>query len=308
MNYAWANPSTGIREQASTKEEARLLAWEALQKLETGAPEHVAVFEQEPAGSASPSAWDLTNSEPWADGYAWTDLNTGQRNSTDTIEIAVCDIQTNWPAHVPFDSVTIYRQRRAFWVNFDDPKPEPPAPIVIPPDTPSSLLQSVMEGSCADLGRAQLLAMLWIAESLQKAVVTPPQAGAREQWRFWDALKAWWRNLWEVPTVPLAFKLTARICAMCNTLLEDPDGTICPKCARAILEANTLSGGTPINKEEKVESPQEAEEKRARAVRNRAIDPAKPHVYSFTPGVWNTGLCLICGKIEAHAIHGYTGD
>ena len=189
MNYSWANPSTGIREQVATKEEARLLAWEEVQKAAKFQPISflsVGVFEQEAAGWASKAAYEQLPIDPWPDGYAFSNPKDGARESYRNFANAAERIADEWPEHynrtcssqAPVDQVTIYRQRLAFevrWdyrqqlafeVRWDDPKPELPTPPVIPPDTPSSLIHSVMEGSCADLGRAQLLAMLWIAEAL----------------------------------------------------------------------------------------------------------------------------------------------
>jgi hypothetical protein len=166
-----------------------------------------------------------------------------------------------------------------------------------------------MDGTCADLGRAQLLAMLWIAQSLQKSIPLPPAAGAPRPGIFariaaWIA--AWWRNL--IPTVPLAFKLRAKFCAECDSVLEDPEGTICPKCAAMILEKMNASSEEECRPADNLDR----EQVRAQAVKLRPIDPQKPHVFMHAP--WgdnaNDPRCWVtgCGKPELDAIHGYTGD
>ena len=170
MNYAWANPTTGIREQASTKEEARLLAWE---ELHTEDDRHttVTIFEQERIGSVTSTTATLDAGDRWEAGYAWANPSSGRRDSAGAWEYAVEDIQfafAEMGESVPVDSVTVYRQRLAEIVHWNDPKPETPAPTIPDPDTPQSLIEQVLQGTCGDLGRAQLLAMLWIADGLQE--------------------------------------------------------------------------------------------------------------------------------------------
>ncbi len=172
-NYAWANPSTGIREQSNSKEEARLLVWREIQEA-SPAPEEagisVIVYEQEPAGKASKENCTLdnpTDGMSW-DGYAFANPSDGMRESYSVFIDAANRIAEQWPEHAPMESVVIYRQREAFRVYCDDPEPAPLIAAEIPLDTPSSLIDQVMEGTCADLQRASLLASLWIAQSLQE--------------------------------------------------------------------------------------------------------------------------------------------
>ena len=122
-----------------------------------------------PPASSTRMSETLQYEVPWSAGYAWASPLTGHRHFTATWEDAVHAIQEEFAAcqNAPVDSVVVYRQREAFQVTYDEPKPEPPAPVVIPPDTPQSLIQSVMDGTCADLSRASILASLWIAEALQ---------------------------------------------------------------------------------------------------------------------------------------------
>lgn len=300
-NYAWSNPSTGVREQAVDEDEARLQAWESLHK----APElphqtAVPVFEQQVAGWASQTESDQSIAETWGNGYAWTDPVHGKRCQISEWGIAVAIIQSGWPEHAPVDQVMIYRQRLAFVVKWDDPRPEPPAPVAIEPDTPSSLIQQVMEGTCGDLQRASLLASLWIAASLQEV------AGALH---------------YMSPGPPSLPK-----CRLCQEELADPDGTICPKCAQAILDADAVF--------ETPETAEQADERRARLVRERSMPPqvpdslitqfrgsqawqSTPHLYTLPePGLAREDrgrrsgpdVCWNCGLPEKHAIHGYTGD
>ena len=53
MNYAWANPTTGVRERAPTKETARLQAWEALHASKN-TRNALTVYEQDSAGVVYP--------------------------------------------------------------------------------------------------------------------------------------------------------------------------------------------------------------------------------------------------------------
>lgn len=247
MNYAWANPSTGIREQSSTPEEARLRVWEELQIWEHSTepePPTVWVFEQESAGWCSSVASDCILTLDDEHSYAWADPEDGMRYSAGTFAGAVHGIQTSWPANAPVDQVTVYRQRHAFSVRFDDPKPELPAPVEMPPDTPQSLIEQVLSGNCPDLGRAQLLAMLWIAEALQeRRYVIPMRLRKRRRKSIQRRMGLWERfKLWAFgdPMMPKSFVVPAApgapLCEACGLPLDDPDGKICPNCAGYILK------------------------------------------------------------------------
>ncbi len=279
-NYAWANPSTGIREQSNSKEEARLLVWREIQEA-SPAPEEagisVIVYEQEPAGKASKENCTLdnpTDGMSW-DGYAFANPSDGMRESYSVFIDAANRIAEQWPEHAPMESVVIYRQREAFWVFCDDPEPAPLIAAEIPLDTPSSLIDQVMEGTCADLQRASLLASLWIAQSLQEVAgaLHYMSPGPPRRPGIFARIAAWWTNLWKVPATPLAFTFVAQ---------KEPEPEAPP------------------------ETPEQAAERRAREMRSRVIDPNKPHVFEF--GATSPELCAICTKIEKHAIHGYTGE
>ena len=242
INYAWANPTTGIREQAASAAEARFHAFEALErhKQTRGTlPFHLVVYEQEIAGRVTRSTDMLFEPEAWQAGYAWANPNTGQRDTTETWKIAVEDIQLVWPADAPIDFVTVYRQRFAFNVDLDDRRPEAPAPAEIPPDSPASLIQAVMEGTCADLGRAQLLAMLWIAEALRRRVPNPPRYNRRRIHRARRRGRGMMAKLWRRVRHVFGFGTGPgtgqAFCRECGEQLADPDGIVCAECARLLL-------------------------------------------------------------------------
>jgi len=164
LNYAWSHPETGIREQDDSPENARRRVWEALQAPKLSALA-VPVFEQEPAGYVTKTTNHLDVPEFW-DGYAWANPTNGRRESNHYWVDVVSSIVEAWPENSPTEQVIVYRQRVAFWVKATDPEPAPPA--VPDDDSPASLIEQVMEGNCADLNRASLLAQLWMAQSLME--------------------------------------------------------------------------------------------------------------------------------------------
>jgi hypothetical protein len=302
INYAWANPSTGIREQAGTKEEARERVWKELQKPPGVAaevqeshgwssneklvaiPVAAGVYEQEPVGWSSNEKFDLAIPEPW-DSYAFTNPTSGHREIVGSFDMARIRIAEAWPEHAPVDSVTIYRQRLAFEVRWDDPEPEAPTPPEPEEETPSSLIAQVLAGNCADFGRAQLLASLWIADALQKRYrlrrVSRRNPGHRYR-RYhpgvFRTLRRWWRIFWGTHWNRTSGQPN---CQQCGQMLADPDGTICPRCAKAILQKCALESEGNV----------------------------MPHVYRFpSQGVITDAPCAECGKLLDDAIHGYTGD
>ena len=307
MNYAWANPTTGIREQASTLEEAKYLAWAELQVIPLGSLPSTVICEQERVGTVAKGTRTLDIEKPWDGGYAWANPRDGKRKMAATWYGAVEQIQhafADLGEGVSVESVSVYRQRQACVVCFDDPEPGPPAPVVIPPDTPQSLIEEVMDGSCADPGRAQLLAMLWIAGSLQEVAgalhYMSPGPPERTRLGIWQRFKVWLfgHSVYE-----------ARTCELCGGPTADSDTPICPDCAKVALRKD---------EELKSETPKEADARRTRLVNERSLvgiirgvkaDPTKPHVYWF-PQDGNSLSCGVygCGKPLNHAIHGYTGD
>jgi hypothetical protein len=268
MNYAWANPSTRVRQQAATAEEARYHAWEALQLLvmhaEIDRPKtdyRVQVYEQEAAGWVAVdrdplgeihTRSELTLCEPWEAGYAFASPKDGRRAIREDFASAVSLVTELWPEHSPAESVTIYRQRPAFEVKWDDPKPPAPIPAEIQPDTPSSLIEQIQTGTCSDPGRAQLLAMLWIAQSLQ-------------------AIQG------------------KKVCEICGRVASDG---LCQVCALKIVkdwEADVKRQKTELEN------------------RILARDKWKnmPHLAQLGQGMVKT--CFTCGLPVDHAVHEYTG-
>jgi len=170
-NFAWGNPITGVREVAPTLEEARCLVWNELQ--DGKAEPLTEIFEQERVGSVNLTGSTLLTSEKWEGGYAFAAPNNGKRLAFEEWPFTVAAIIFRLrEMEDPPEEVIVYRQRLAETVNSDDA--EPPAPPeemmsayrVPHPDTPGSLIQQVLDGTCYDLQRAQILAMLWIAEAL----------------------------------------------------------------------------------------------------------------------------------------------
>lgn len=176
-NFAWANPTTGVRRQAATLEAARHEAWEELQEDRTGAIQAV-IYEQERVGIAgmATASWEIH--ESWGEGYAGASPKDGRRFYRSTWTAAVELVRELLGGmQEPPQEVVIYRQRAATIVYSTDPEPAAPVPLLIEDNTPASLIRDVLAGTCYDPGRAQLLAMLWIAEGVQKLAheLSPPE-------------------------------------------------------------------------------------------------------------------------------------
>ena len=175
-NFAWANPSTGVRRQAATLEAARRELWEELQehiKRNEIAPTtsvNAMIFEQERAGAVSKSSAIVEVEEWWPGGYAYASPVNGERYIVASWNTAADNLIRILREMVePPHEVIVYRQKACVTVHSSDPEPAVPAPPAPPaPDTPASLIQAVQEGTCYDLNRAQILAMLWIAEALKE--------------------------------------------------------------------------------------------------------------------------------------------
>jgi hypothetical protein len=298
-NFAWANPSTGIREQSNSKDEARLLVWKELQEVSPGPEEakvNVIVYEQERAGVIGENSQTFDDPAETFDrfssweSYAWADPRDGRRVMAQSRGIAVQTIQIELGLldHAPVDSVALYRQRKAFTVDWNDARPADPAPAEIPIDTPSSLIEQVMEGTCADLNRASLLASLWIAQSLQEVAgaLHYMSPGPPRRPGIFARTAAWWKKTFTFGKVS--------ICEVCKGPLANPDGKICPNCAGELLK--TMVREQP---EAPPETPEQASERRWKET---------PHGYSPATFAIDTSKCVFCGMPEDHAIHGYTGD
>ena len=209
MNYAWANPVTGLREQTrqskstdpaeleALKAEARLRAWEELQSTSgiptPGSPltvplPAVVVCEQIHAGSVTQSGDQMDPEaikalDAWDDfQWAWAHPLTGLRQT-----------QTKWPSHlkdvlasdpVGFTAeVLVYASRPAFTVMYGDSKPEAPPiwdwnPPPISGEIPGADLQALrievqnfidLEGG-NPAPKVTALALLDIAQSLRTLI------------------------------------------------------------------------------------------------------------------------------------------
>jgi hypothetical protein len=190
MNYAWSNPTTGMREQTRQpksndpadleriKQEARALVW---QELQAAAPEHlhVNVHEQIPAGSVSTDGDSVDPRAVLAAGwpetsysFAYTDPTTGQR----------C-IWRSWPGFLTgmlgndlAQSVIVYASRFAFAVTRDEIQPEAPL-FPEPSEAPAEsspledLRREVLDFTRLEnedpAPRATALALIDIAQSLR---------------------------------------------------------------------------------------------------------------------------------------------
>ena len=229
MNYAWANPTTGLREQTGIahkpddilrlQEEARRRAWEALQSTPDGMQE-VQICEQITCGSITQQS------------FANVDLSEVRKVQWDLerIEFAFCHpltgarvITSEWPSYLKdvlaedpvgfISEVVIYASRPAFTVHRSDPEPPPqpdPAAAREHPelDDLDALHQQVSSFIDIEQGnpapKATALALIDIARSLRRLLgeFTPPepppfrlpqrtQAEALADYDFtWDKLKA----------------------------------------------------------------------------------------------------------------------
>jgi hypothetical protein len=129
-NYAWANPSTGAREQTlktsdpeelqALESQARHILWSELQAMET--PRHSAFFWcQIVAGSVSSEGSDIEGDGSLLDyaTFAWCDPETGKRARS-----------RSWPEFRSgifsgeVTSVVIYAEVEEFIVRRSDPEPQ----------------------------------------------------------------------------------------------------------------------------------------------------------------------------------------
>lgn len=145
MNYAWSNPSTGIREQTehSTPErmlaEAKLRVWQELQELfekERCTTMNYPIYRQEPIGQVTVDGFTFKDGAEIAGGdFAWTNPDTGQRRVSESLdETSLVEqlkrLQQNRDSP---SSVIIYATRPECTVNSTDPEP-PPVPAFGPED------------------------------------------------------------------------------------------------------------------------------------------------------------------------------
>lgn len=189
MKYAWANPTTGIREQAPTIEEARYRVWNELQEMKRP-PQFVEIHEQVAAGSVSRSGSSVSdgfrenNNEWWEDLWAWADPINAAREIRTSLHAAIRTIQERL-SKIP-DSATsevvLYRTRPVERI-MTKGTPAPPAPSATPGglDTPKSLISKIHSGERSDYDQIQTLALLWIAQGVQQLVAgdAPQQVFAK---------------------------------------------------------------------------------------------------------------------------------
>ena len=225
MNYAWANPQTGLREQtgvakdpkdqtelARLRAEAKARVWEELQSDSVPTPYDWYVWEQVPMGTVTASGDEIDSSkiDNSYNMFAWCDPLNGKRA-----------LSEQWPSHLKeilkadksgfASEVVVYATREAFTVSRDEPKPEMPAPPptvnrTSPHPLPAefadleALAEEVSRFIDLDSGhpgpKVTALALLDIAASLREIVARPtPRTGRRT---FWDWLSAIWHD-WRWP-------------------------------------------------------------------------------------------------------------
>jgi hypothetical protein len=282
-NFAWANPSTGVRRQEATLEAARHFLWHELQiATKDFLPTHSlsgVIYEQERAGVVAESSVNFEIEGWWPGGYGYASPIDGKRQHASCWVDAVEGIRADLAEIDSPVEVIVYRQRSVATVHSTDPEPAAPAPAPPPDDdTPSSLIRDVMAGTCYDLGRAQLLALLWIAEMAMEREgranmpyrARNPHRRHRRARREGGLLK-WLRSLWESFWWPVQIK-------------GDDWSVSAKNSADAIACVEMLT---------------KFEEDRP-----KRENTEKPHVFSFSDGE----LCGECGLPMDHPTHGYTGD
>ena len=168
MNYAWANPSTGLREQTDEAEtpkqmssrlaEAKRYVWTELQAL-MPTDDQCKIYVQHPIGIVTvdgfqidPDQAKITHaySETHGDSlFAWCDPETGEREIADNMtKNSATNYDTAWlsdptiflvsalkrlqEARQPTDSVIVYATWEECEVKRSDPEPELPPELSLP--------------------------------------------------------------------------------------------------------------------------------------------------------------------------------
>lgn len=180
-NYAWANPITGIREQADTLEEARLRIWDALQAPDT-VTDQVTIWRQSAAFKItlqSVQNYGQLAAEPWTS-YAWASPVHATRHWHKIRGMAIDGIRRELQNSPEADAVILYMQREAGSVDRFSPRPiletlETACRItgLENEDSPRTrhaaldeLITKVEEGSDVEFFRASTLAQLYAAQAL----------------------------------------------------------------------------------------------------------------------------------------------
>ena len=178
-SYAWANPITGIREQAETLEMAKSILWEELQSaratLESSGvsgdrPRSRSIWQRKEVGTVGKTTHSVIDepSSEWTL-YLFASPINGALYVLDNRAFTISRIADQLrDAQAGIDDVVVYLAREAARVKREDPRPESPAPMAPRQQTPSDLLKQAHEGSLVDQGHATTLAFLWTAEALQK--------------------------------------------------------------------------------------------------------------------------------------------
>ena len=302
MNYAWANPQTGLREQtgvaknpkdqtelARLRAEAKARVWEELQSDSVPTPYDWYVWEQVPMGTVTASGDEIDSSkiDNSYNMFAWCDPLNGKRA-----------LSEQWPSHLKeilkadksgfASEVVVYATREAFTVSRDEPKPEMPAPPpkvnrTSPHPLPAefadleALAEEVSRFIDLDSGhpgpKVTALALLDIAASLREIVMHQTRRRKQSRWtRFWTVVFAFFSAPeGETIKVPVDFE-------------EEPDS---PEFAAAMKEAGksfeycTCTGDGVRENGEFCSCPEGAAKKRKQAVETRAAQtvpqaPATP--------------------------------
>lgn len=171
-SYAWANPITGIREQAESLEMAKSILWEELQspQVEEEGVRACMIFARTEAGQVGPTTGEIVSlSSEWPY-YTWASPKNGALQVSSLSAIATLNrIHKQFIDYTgPVSEVIVYHAKEVARLTPSDPRPESPAAIAPRRQTSSDLLKQAHEGSLVDQGHATTLAFLWIAEALQK--------------------------------------------------------------------------------------------------------------------------------------------
>ena len=141
MNYAWANPSTGVREQTVPGERLQVAvcrAWKELQDPSCNVTS-LRIYSQEPAFHVAPDGTysEVSNPLPPApDGWAWADPQNGLRKIAHSDAPLKAILQLVVPAAKAANValVVVYAQALVTTVQKSDPEPAPsPAPVQATP-------------------------------------------------------------------------------------------------------------------------------------------------------------------------------
>lgn len=279
MNYAWANPSTGFREQTEKHWdprvmliEARYRVWQELQGLDPvdfGDDEDgiCSIWQQDPVGSVTvngPQVDEVLAKKSTQEGgdlaFAWADPETGRRIVSESFPGSeLVDVLKRFQANNDaINEVIVYATWKECVVHRSDPEPDSPdavfpAPAALrgdparPPsriDQQRAILDTVEtydapEYDATKIGKISAWALLDIAERLS-LLVDGQQSPKHPKRR----LGLWERfKLWVMGT-PKESDMGS--CAICAGPTAGETSLICPRCAGEIVGQNFLCCG-PAN-------------------------------------------------------------